>query len=316
VLVDVNGIVVLVSNAARRLFNVTLAHVGVPLQDLELSYRPVELRSMIEDAYRQRQVVEQRGVEWAPPDSAPLLLDVLVIPLVDSRGELLGASISFVDVTRYWKLQEELEQSTRELETAYEELQSTNEELETTNEELQSTIEELETTNEELQSTNEELETMNEELHSTNDELQLVNEALQIRSDELDQVHRYFESVLTGLGQGVVVLDRELNVLVWNYWAEDLWGLRSEEVRARHLVNLDIGLPIDQLLPTIRRCLDGVARDGRVTVHARNRRGRDFDCAVQVSALPDEDGHASGVIVLMQEIGGHSEDGEGEPHAD
>src|SRR5262249_7342746 len=158
----------------------------VPLQDLELSYRPVELRSMIEDAYRQRMGVEQRGVDWLAPDGAPLLLDVTVSPLLNSRAELLGASISFVDVTRYWKLQEELEHSTRELETAYEELQSTNEELETTNEELQSTIEELETTNEELQSTNEELETTNEELHSTNDELQLVNEALQLRSDELD----------------------------------------------------------------------------------------------------------------------------------
>ena len=97
-------------------------------------------------------------------------------------GAAVGARVTFVDITRYKRLQRRLERSKRELETAYEELQSTVEELETTNEELQSTNEELETTNEELQSTNEELETMNEELQSTNEELETIN-------DELDAAH-------------------------------------------------------------------------------------------------------------------------------
>lgn len=46
------------------------------------------------------------------------------------------------------------------------------------NEELQSTNEELDTAKEELQSTNEELSTLNEELHGRNDELSLVNSDL------------------------------------------------------------------------------------------------------------------------------------------
>ena len=104
--------------------------------------------------------------------------DIQVTPLLGRGGEVLGVSASFIDVTRYHALQDELEHAGRELETAYEELQSTVEELETTNEELQSTNEELETTNEELQSTNEELETMNEELQSTNEELETMNDEI------------------------------------------------------------------------------------------------------------------------------------------
>ncbi len=124
------------------------------------------------------------------------------VPLLDPAGSLLGAAITFLDVTDNKRLKDNLQQSHRELETAYEELQSTNEELETTNEELQSTVEELETTNEELQSTNEELETMNEELQSTNEELETVNEELRQRGVELNQVNVFLESILGSLRSG------------------------------------------------------------------------------------------------------------------
>src|SRR5262249_31526109 len=117
------------------------------------------------------------GVSWTSPVGDHLVFDVEVLPLL-AGDEVLGVSISFVDVTRAHEMSTELEHSRRELETAYEEIQSTVEELETTNEELQSTNEELETTNEELQSTNEELETMNEELQSTNEELETINTEL------------------------------------------------------------------------------------------------------------------------------------------
>ena len=133
-------------------------------------------------------------------------------------------SISFIDVTKYRRVRDELEHANAELERAYEELQSLNEELETTNEELQSTNEELETTNEELQSTNEELETMNEELQSTNDELQVINEELRGRTEEVNQTNGFLGSVLRSLGNAVIVLTEELSVKVWSPGAEEMWG--------------------------------------------------------------------------------------------
>src|SRR5215208_5430393 len=148
--------------------------------------------------------MERTGVRWSEDDGRTF--DVAVSPLIRSDGAVLGASISFLDVTRYHRLQDELEQTNRDLEAAYEELQSTNEELETTNEELQSSNEELETTNEELQ--------------STNDELHGLNEQLEHRGIDLDRANLHLQGILTGLRLGIVVLDRQLTVQVWNHWAE------------------------------------------------------------------------------------------------
>jgi len=241
--------------------------------------------------------MERKGVRWSDDDRRTF--DVTVTPLARPDGQRMGASISFLDVTRYHRLQDELEQSNRDLEAAYEELQSTNEELETTNEELQSTIEELETTNEELQSSNEELETTNEELQSTNDELHGVNEQLEHRGAELDRVNLHLEGILTGLRLGIVVLDRQLTVQLWNHWSEDLWGLRAVEVTARSFLDLDIGLPVERLAAPIRRCLD--TKEGQeVQLPARNRRGQEISCRVVFSPLA-VDGTVEGVILVMEE---------------
>ncbi|HEX8906954.1 MAG TPA: CheR family methyltransferase, partial [Longimicrobiaceae bacterium] len=163
IVVDRGGAVAMANQQARALFGMASDDEGRLLQDLTVSYRPVELRSKIEQAQGERRAVVLRNVEHPLPDGELHHFDVHVVPLAGD-GEPLGVSIAFVDVTEYKRLQAELQEANQELETAFEELQSTNEELETTNEELQSTNEELETMNEELQSTNEELETINDEL--------------------------------------------------------------------------------------------------------------------------------------------------------
>src|SRR5204863_10052957 len=136
------------------------------------------------------------------------------------------------------------------------------------------TNEELETTNEELQSTNEELETMNEELHSTNDELEAMNEEQQERSNELDRLNLFLEGILGNLGVGVVVLDNEQRVQLWNGTATELWGLRGDEVDGRSFLTLDIGLPFRQVSDAIRTALSDGGMQSQVTVEAINRKGR------------------------------------------
>ncbi|HEV7477218.1 MAG TPA: CheR family methyltransferase, partial [Burkholderiales bacterium] len=184
IVVDENGVLALVNQRARVLFRIDPGDVGRLLHDLELSYRPAELRSLIERAYGERRPIAQTNVERRLDDGSVQMLDILVAPLFDDQGVPLGVAITFLDVSYVQELKDELRRSREELQTTNEELQSSNEELETTNEELQSSNEELETTNEELQSTNEELETMNEELQSTNEELQTVNDQLRQSTDE------------------------------------------------------------------------------------------------------------------------------------
>jgi two-component system CheB/CheR fusion protein len=248
-----------------------------------------------------------KEIEWHPHGNESRWLDLNIAPLSDSMGAILGTLITFTDVTANHRLQRELERSHQELETAYEELQSTNEELETTNEELQSTVEELETTNEELQSTNEELETMNEELQSTNEELQTINEEARDRGDQLGELNGFLESILTSLRSAVAVVDRDLQVRKWSRRAEDMWGLRSDEVVQKNFLNLDIGLPVDRLRAPIRACLAGEAEFLDLSLDATNRRGRPVQ--VRVSCTPLRGGVTAeprGVILLMEETDGRA----------
>ena len=199
-----------------------LGDVGRPFKDLELSFRPLELRSRIEQVLADRRPLTIGDVVYEIPGGGAEVLEIQILPIgADQAG---GVSLTFAQVGRHKVLREELERAQRELETAYEEIQSTVEELETTNEELQSTNEELETTNEELQSTNEELETMNEELQSTNEELETINVEIRRRTADLDRANALLQSILTSLGSGVAVLDRDLAVLVWNDHAERALG--------------------------------------------------------------------------------------------
>lgn len=301
VVLAADGLVAVVNRQAEVLFGVSVRDVGRPFRDLDLSYRPLELRRHVEQAQTERRTVRVRDVTHHR-GAEVVHLEVQVTPLLGPGAAVVGVSVTFHDATEPRRLQDELEQANRQLETAYEELQSTNEELETTNEELQSTVEELETTNEELQSTNEELETMNEELRSTNDELQSINDELHDRTGELNRANDFMEAILTGLRAGVVVLDPDMSVQVWNRHSQELWGLRREEAIGQHFLNLDIGLPTDRLRPLIKQALGG---DGpqELAVPAVNRRGRSIEVRVLSSALGGDDG-ATGVILTMEDVEG------------
>jgi two-component system CheB/CheR fusion protein len=300
VVVDANDTIVLANEQVRARFGLSARDLGRPLRDVELCYRPVELRPLLERALAERQPVGVANVERSGPDGQTRYYDVLVTPLLDDGARPLGVAITFTDVTRYAQLREELERSHSELETAYEELQSTNEELQTTNEELQSTVEELETTNEELQSSNEEMETMNAELQSTNEEVQTTNDQLRGRTDELNRANTFLESIVASMQVGVVVLDANLAVEVWNRQAEDLWGLRADEVRGKPFLNLEIGLPVEELKTPLSECLAGSSPQ-RVVLDGRNRRGKAIRCAVVCVPLAGSDKLVRGAILMMEQ---------------
>ena len=255
--VATDGRLAMVNNRAEAMLGLSDRDLGRPFQDLDVSYRPLELRSQLTAVTESRAPVWLREVEWRRTGPDAIYVDVNLVPLLDTSGEVLGVSISFTDVTRFRQLRVEVETANRQLELAYEELQSTNEELETTNEELQTTVEELETTNEELQSTNEELETMNEELQSANDEMQTTNEELRDRTIEITDLNAFMESVMSSLEAAVIVLDRDLVVQVWTPQAQELWGLRHDETVGHHLLNLDSGLPTAELHRWLRSVISG-----------------------------------------------------------
>ncbi len=303
VVIDQRDLLTLANQRARMVFGLTMKDIGRPFRDLELSYRPVELRSMIEEALAQRRTVSVASVErpMPPGQGEAQFFNIDVLPLFHTTIEALGVTVTFTDVTQQTKLRAELQRSNADLETAYEELQSSNEELETTNEELQSTVEELETTNEELQSSNEELETMNEELQSANEELQTLNDELRQRTDELNHANTFLDSVIGGLRAAVVVLDAQGLIEVWSRHAEDLWGLRADEVQKRRFTDLDIGVPMEPVRDVIQACMtDGVTRPD-VVLDATNRRGKAIRCRISCTPRLAAGGQRMGAILLMEE---------------
>ncbi|HET7465869.1 MAG TPA: CheR family methyltransferase [Candidatus Dormibacteraeota bacterium] len=302
IVVDVVGVVVMANHAARRTFDLGPADIGRPLKDLEISYKPIDLRSPIDGAYRDRRAVALPTAEFALPDGTFKQFDVQVVPLLDDDGSVVGVSINFDDVTALTQLRSELERSKQEVETAYEELLSSNEELETTNEELQSTVEELETTNEELQSSNEELETANEELETTNGELQVVNNEMRARTDEVAKLNTFLSAITGRIPMGAAVLDPEFLVQVWNEHAADMWGLRSDEVVGQLFFGLDIGLPVKDLRNFVRAVARGKPPTDETVVDAVNRRGKSIRCRVVVSTLPGEQSPNGGLVLLMEEV--------------
>jgi two-component system, chemotaxis family, CheB/CheR fusion protein len=295
---DADDVVVMGNEPLQVLFGVGDREVGAELKDLEISYRPFELRSLIEEASASQGPVLADNVTWYASDGTEHHLEVEVATL-RSDGERTGTSIAFRDVTRRIKMTKELERSKHELENAYEELQSTVEELETTNEELQSTNEELETTNEELQSSNEELETMNEELQSSNEELETMNEELRLRTGELNHATVLVDSMLAGLDVGVAIVDRELAIQMWNDRARELWGVDIDQVHGQRMLNLDIGLPVGRLREALQASVAGV-QSGEQRLPARDRRGHDVVCLVRMAPLTDASGVIAGAIVMME----------------
>ena len=299
-ILDAAGVLISTTATARQQFGVRSTDLGRPLRELEVSYRPADLRSAIDRVVAERREVIITDVHHFVSGQARDY-EVTVAPVLDDQQALAGIRIHFTDCTSVHRLQADLHASKQELETAYEELQSTNEELETTNEELQSTVEELETTNEELQSTNEELETMNEELQSTNEELQTINDELRTRGRDADVLNAYLESAFSSMRSGVVVVDHDYRIRVWNRRAEDMWGIRRDEAVGTPFLSLDIGLPVGELAGPMRDVMNGEKAPQTRTIRSTTRRGKSIECQVSLTPLAAAEGPSAGVILLMDD---------------
>ncbi|MFI6054026.1 CheR family methyltransferase [Streptomyces violascens] len=273
---DQEGTVVMINNQTRSQFGLTLNDVGRPFQDLEISYRPAELRSLVEQSTHEHRSLRINTVERRLGDELQFF-DILVQPISNGPGQPVATTITFTDVTVATQLKAEVKRVREELETAYEELQSTNEELETTNEELQSG--------------NEELETMNDEMR--------------IRTTDLDEARAFLEGVVGSIAAGLVVLAGDMKVKSWNRGAVDLWGLRADEVLDEHFFALDFGLPTASLREVIQQCIATGKRARPVAIPAVNRIGRKITCSVVCSPF---NGHNGGVVLLIEELDDDSGD--------
>jgi two-component system CheB/CheR fusion protein len=84
----------------------------------------------------------------------------------------------------------------------------------------------------------------------------------------------------------------------WNRHAEDLWGVRADEARGRSILNLDIGLRVEEL--PVRSVLTGKTGSQRLSVEAVNRRGKTVSLDITCTQFSGSD-ERRGVVLLMEE---------------
>src|SRR5262249_28101008 len=115
VVLDLHSHLLLINQEARTMFGLLPQDVSRPFYELDLSYRPVELRSRIEQVYTDLRAQHLTNIERSLPEGRTQFLDIHLVPLIDTDGTPLGISIAFHDVTHHRQLQVELEKSRQEL---------------------------------------------------------------------------------------------------------------------------------------------------------------------------------------------------------
>ena len=104
---------------------------------------------------------------------------------------------------------------------------------------------------------------------------------------------------------GVAVVDRDMMIQAWNRMSEELWGVRADEAVGTHFMNLDIGLPVQQLHSYVRDSLGGEAQTN-VLLPARNRRGREIQIEITCLPLHTTDGVGAVILLMEESTGGAS----------
>jgi two-component system CheB/CheR fusion protein len=288
VVIDNDGVLAMVNAVAIRLLGLSSKDVGRPFQDLEIYSRPVDLGSGLKQVRAEGMPLVQEQVPWPTSSGALAWLDIHFVPVVDPGGAKHGIALTFMDVSLARRQHDELLQANRGLETAYRELQVT--------------IEDLATTTEELQSSNTGLESMKAELQFSSDELESLGDELRTCTAELLAADDLLESMLIGRRNGLVVIDRGLRVSVWRDRSAELWGLRSQDASNRHFLNLDVGLPVEELRDPIMAVLAGHSDRETADVDAVSRRGREFTCRVSMFPLVGRDRQIRGAIILTEDV--------------
>jgi two-component system CheB/CheR fusion protein len=66
-------------------------------------------------------------------------------------------------------------------------------------------------------------------------------------------------------------------------------------------MNLDIGLPVERLMTSVRASMTGQAREPQHHVlHAVNRRGRPVECTITITPLVLDGERSTGAILLIE----------------
>ena len=220
-----------------------------------------KLRSAIQRAKEDQTRVTVTGAQ-VRRDGRQVGVSITALPVEsDSEGLLLVSFIddpapklravspvkSAADASRVTQLEQELEVTRKDLQSAIRDLEIANEEQKAINEEAMSV-------NEEFQSTNEELETSKEELQSLNEELTALNSQLHETVEQQRATSNDLQNILNSTDVATLFLDCDLNIRFFTPATKSLFNVIASDV-GRRLADLTRRFQDGDLLSDARAVL-------------------------------------------------------------
>lgn len=147
----------------------------------------------------------------------------------------------------------------------------------------------------ELQAVNEELQASNEELQATNEELGSLNQELAQRGDDLQVLNIDLKNIQDSLSQGMVIVDRALEVVRFTPLAVKVFALIDSDI-GRPLLST----PTTLVIPGFEAALRAVVEGGpRVSIEAGDDR---VSYLVQVLPYRAPDRTRLGAIITLTDV--------------
>ncbi|MUG98546.1 chemotaxis protein CheR [Scytonema sp. UIC 10036] len=144
-----NSRLLVANQQAYALFGLKNVDLGARLQDLEIG-RLVNSIAFMRQLDSSRHPISLKNVQWVS-ELDTTYLDIHITPILYPSGKLLGANLTFIDVTECISLADDVERLNSNLAKVTVELQETKKILYNTIAELESTQKELESLNQEIE---------------------------------------------------------------------------------------------------------------------------------------------------------------------
>ena len=235
VLIDVRHEVLYFYGPVDRYLKVAAGEASRNLFALARGGLRTKLRTAIRQAEREQACAAVGGVQMEH-DGTTVAVRVSVQP-IQAEGEAF-LLVSFADEPKrnsnrkdkrdadapyVVELEQELDVTRKELESAVRDFEIANDELTATNEEAMSV-------NEELQSTNEELETSKEELQSLNEELTALNSQLNETIEQQRATANDLQNTMNSSDIATLFLDTDLKIRFFTPAAKSMFNVISSDV--------------------------------------------------------------------------------------
>ncbi len=105
--INTKGHLIAANEQAYALFGLSNNDLGARVQNLEIG-RVVNLSVLLRQLNSDRRALQEQNIKWVT-ETATTYLDIYIKPILDESVTLLGANLTFIDITKYIELENELE---------------------------------------------------------------------------------------------------------------------------------------------------------------------------------------------------------------